>query len=122
MPTTLEYTEVFLGTVRNLGASINSISKVELNLFVGSQYNNIEYPPIEFEGMTMQTTTRLLSSANTHRVGIVTESLASFTFSGQLKKAESVVLLIEDLNISVVDSQDYVIVREEIQVNIPFWS
>lgn len=64
----------------------------------------------------------MLSSSNSYRNATIAEPIASFTFSGSINKAESTVLITDDLNISVVDSQDYVIVFQEVQVNLPFWS
>lgn len=123
MPTTLDTSTVFSGYIRNTSVSINSISKVEVPIYINNKLRTFEkYQPIVFEGKQLSTTISMLSSSNSHRNATIAEPIASFTFSGSINKAESTVLITDDLNISVVDSQDYVIVLQEVQVNLPFWS
>lgn len=123
MPTSLETTVVFNGYARTSSTSINSIPKLEVEIFIGNKFSQVVFPAVEFQGNDNRTIVgpSLPSSNNMKNTGF-THQLAKVEFQGIRNKPDSTVLFVDDIEILIPDSQDYVIVKEVVQANLPFWS
>jgi hypothetical protein len=122
MPTTLSTTTIISGIVRNNVASLNSYPKVEINLHVGNSKTRFDYGEFDFYGRDIQpnSTAPVPSSNIKNSIGIK-EKIVSVNFFGTYPKPETVVID-QALDLNVVDSQNYVTVVEEIEVQGPYWS
>lgn len=123
MPTTLSTTTTISGIVRNNAASINSIPKIEINIQVGDKKRTYQFESFEIGGqeVSSSSTAPINSSNIVNSIGIK-EPINTFSFQGYFKKPESVLLNIDGLNVNIVDSQDYVTVVQEVEVQASYWS
>ncbi len=123
MPTSLETTVVFNGYARTSSTSINSIPKIEVEIFIGNKFSQVVFPAVEFQGNDNRAIVgpSLPSSTSSKYTGF-THSISTTEFQGLRKKPDSTVLFVDDIEVQIPDSQDYVIVKEVVQANLPFWS
>lgn len=123
MPSSISSTVVFNGYVRNSTPSINSIPKFEVEIFIGEKYNRVVFPPVLLQGNQDHPNIKSsLSSSNTATNTGFKHKINSIEFQGSRQKSESTLLFVDNLEVSIPDSQDYVIVKEVVQANLPFWS
>lgn len=122
MPTIFSHQTTISGLIRNDNNSLSSQLKLELSVEVRRSLNRFRYGEFDFFGSSMQNSSiaPISTSNNPNSVGIY-EKIATFDFHGSLPKPESVIL-IDDLDINVVDSQNYVTVFQEVEVEGSYWS
>lgn len=123
MPKSLETLVVFNGYARNAAPSINSIPKLEVEIFIGEKYNRVVFSPVVFQGNQNHNNIGAgISSSNSSFDTGFKHKMNSIEFQGNRPKSESTLLFVDDLEVSIPDSQDYVVVKEVVQANLPFWS
>lgn len=122
MPTTLSTNTTISGIIRNDTFSLNSVPKIEINIDIGTSKNKFDYGEFEFVGQD-NTTNSIppISSSTTYNSVGIKENISTVNFYGSFSRPETVVIN-QQLDLNVTDSQDYVTVIETIEVEGPYWS
>lgn len=122
MPTILTTSTSFSGLIRNEVQSINSVKSIVINADIKTAKNKFEFNEVIFSGQenTINTVPAISTASTNNSIGIV-EQISLVNFYGSFTRPEKIVLN-QDLDITVADSQDYITVVETVEIEGPYWS
>lgn len=122
MPTLLTTQTAISGVIRNDNNSLSSLQKIEIAPMISTKSR--EFKIGEFEIYGQATVSNCIQPISTNdkvnRTGLA-EKIGDFTFQGYISQPETVIL-IDDLDVNIIDAQNYVTVVQEVEVEGSYWS